>query len=99
MVRGGTVYIITNKNRTTLYVGVTSDLVSRIIEHKNKFYPKSFSARYNLNLLIYYENLGSIEEAIDREKYIKGKTRKWKEELIGIINPEWRDLSEEVMQW
>ena len=99
MVRGGTVYIITNKNRTTLYVGVTSDLVSRIIEHKNKFYPKSFSARYNLSLLIYYENLGSIEEAIDREKYIKGKTRKWKEELIGIINPEWRDLSEEVMQW
>ena len=99
MVRGGTVYIITNKKRTTLYVGVTSDLVSRIIQHKNKNYPKSFSARYQLYVLIYYENLSSIEEAIDREKYIKGKTRKWKEELIGSMNPEWRDLSEEVMQW
>ena len=99
MERGGTVYIITNKNLTTLYTGVTSDIVSRIIQHKEKHYPGSFSARYQLNVLVYYENLPSIEEAIDREKFIKGKSRKWKETLIGGMNPEWLDLSEEVLKW
>ena len=74
MAKGGTVYIITNKHKTTLYTGVTADLVSRIIEHKEKFYPNSFSAIYNLHVLVYYENYGSITEAIVREKYIKGKS-------------------------
>lgn len=93
---GGSIYIITNKNNTTLYVGVTSDLQARIWEHQNKVYPKSFSARYNLNKLIYYEHFSSIQEAIDREKYIKGKVRTWKEELIAKKNPEWSDLYLEV---
>ncbi|HRK55263.1 MAG TPA: GIY-YIG nuclease family protein [Cyclobacteriaceae bacterium] len=99
MVRGGRVYIITNKNRTTIYVGSTADLQARLMEHQEKVNPSSFSARYNLNMLIYYENFHNIEEAIERERYIKGKTRKWKEQLIETINPTWSDLSDEVLSW
>ena len=97
--KGGTVYILTNKNRTTLYTGVTSDIASRIIEHKKKIYPKSFTARYNLHVLIYVEHYSMIEEAIDREKKIKSKTRKNKEIMINKVNPEWKDLSNEVLDW
>ena len=92
MERGGYVYIITNKNNTTLYVGVTSDIYTRIYQHKNKIYPNSFSAIYNLNKLVYYEFLPRIEEAIAREKYIKGKKRVFKDELINSVNPGWEDL-------
>lgn len=87
------IYILTNKHRTTLYVGVTNDLPTRLWEHRTKQAPSSFSARYNLNELVYYEAFDSIVEAIKREKYIKGKTRKWKEDLIKTINPEWNDLT------
>lgn len=97
--KGGTVYILTNKNKTTLYVGVTSDMGSRLREHINKTYPKSFTARYNLNVLIYMEHFSSIEEAIVREKKIKAKTRKNKEMLINQINPEWANLADEVLSW
>ena len=90
---------MTNKNKTTLYVGVTSDIIARIQQHKNKFDPRSFTARYNLDRLIYMGHFQSIEEAIDREKYIKGKSRKWKEELISSQNPSWDDLSNEVLNW
>ena len=99
MQRGGSVYILTNVNKTTLYTGVTSDLVSRILEHKQKKYSNSFSAKYNLNILVYYENFPSIEEAIKREKYIKGKVRKWKNELISVKNPRWEDLWFEIENW
>ncbi len=99
MVKGGCVYIITNKNRTTVYTGSTADLQARLMEHKQKVYPRSFSARYNLNILVYYESFHYIEEPIERERYIKGKTRKWKNELIRKSNPNWADLSEEVMNW
>jgi len=99
MTRGGSVYILTNKNRTTLYTGVTSDLSSRLRQHQSKEFPNSFSARYNLNILIYMEHHPSIEEAIHREKMIKGKTRINKEKLIGKHNPEWKDLSSEVLAW
>lgn len=98
-VRGGTVYILTNKNRTTLYTGVTSDIASRISQHKKKVYPKSFTSRYNLNVLIYMEHYSMIEEAIDREKKIKSKTRKNKEIMINKVNPEWKDLLNEVLDW
>ena len=97
--KGGTVYILTNKTKTTLYTGVTSDINSRIRQHKNKFYPRSFSARYNVNNLIYFENFSTIEEAIEREKKIKAKSRKNKEKLINSINPEWKDLSAEIHDW
>jgi len=92
MERGGAVYIITNNNNTTLYVGMTSDLITRIHQHKTKFYPKSFSARYNLHKLIYYESFHSIEEAIAREKEIKGWLRSKKEALINKLNPNWNEL-------
>jgi len=99
MVKGGVVYILTNINNTTLYVGVTSDLYSRIVEHKEKKYPKSFSSRYNTTKLVYYEGFHFIEEAIAREKQIKGGSRKKKEDLINGMNSEWKDLFEEVRLW
>ena len=99
MVSRGCVYILTNKHNTTLYTGVTSNLRVRLWEHKNKYYPKSFSARYNLNKLVYYEVYGSIEEAIAMEKYIKGKSRAYRESLIEKTNPEWQDLGIEVEAW
>ena len=86
------VYILTNKNHTTLYVGMTNSLEARVWEHKIKYDPKSFTAHYNIDRLIYYEGFDSIVAAIAREKYIKGKTRKWKEELIKRVNPEWIEL-------
>jgi putative endonuclease len=89
----GYVYIMTNDNNTVLYTGVTSDLIDRIKEHKEKRYPRSFSARYNTRKLVYYETFASITEAINREKQIKGGSRKKKIELINQMNPEWRDLS------
>jgi putative endonuclease len=99
MTRGGCVYIITNKHHTTLYTGVTSDLFSRIVEHKEKSDPKSFSARYNLNKLVYYQRFVSIEEAIEREKQIKGGSRQKKIDLINRMNPAWRDLWDVVKTW
>jgi putative endonuclease len=99
MQRGGSVYILTNAHHIVFYVGVTSELAYRYIEHRDKLYPTSFSAKYNLNKLVYYENLPSIEEAIACEKYIKGKGRKFKVKLIESMNPEWKDLGEEVLKW
>lgn len=99
MKKEGFVYIITNKNHTTLYTGVTSDLLRRISDHKNRTYLKSFSARYNLEKLVYYEGFHSIVEAIEREKAIKGGSRKAKEKLINELNPDWKDLYTEVENW
>ncbi|MDI9309117.1 MAG: GIY-YIG nuclease family protein [Limnohabitans sp.] len=93
----GFIYIITNKNNTTLYVGVTSNLPQRILEHKEKRYPNSFSARYNLNKLVYYESFQMIGDAIGREKQIKARSRQNKIDLILSINPEWKDLYEEIL--
>lgn len=90
---------MTNEHHTTLYVGVTSDLLSRVIEHKEKKYPKSFTARYNLIKLVYYESFNWIEEAIAREKQLKGGSRVDKEKLISSLNPTWIDLFEEVSKW
>ena len=89
---GGCVYIITNQYNTVLYTGVTSDLRARIVEHKTKFYPKSFSAKFNCNKIVWYEVFSRIEEAIDREKLIKGGSRKAKVALINSQNPTWTDL-------
>ena len=94
MKRGGSIYIMTNKGNTTLYIGVTSDLKSRVWEHKNKVYPNSFTSRYNLFKLVYFENFTTIEEAIGREKQLKRWHREWKYNLIKEMNPEMIDLSE-----
>lgn len=96
---GGSVYIVTNKNHTTLYVGVTSNLAARIQEHREKKYPNRFTARYNLDRLVFYENFTRIEEAIAREKQLKAGSRRKKEELVTTFNEAWNDLSEEVLRW
>ena len=87
------VYILSNKRNGTLYVGVTSNLVKGIFEHKEKVV-NGFSAKYNLDLLVYYEEWWCIEEAIQREKQLKAGNRKKKLSLIESINPDWKDLSE-----
>jgi putative endonuclease len=87
------VYIITNNRHTVLYVGVTNKLATRLWEHRTKQNPTCFTARYNIHKLIYYEGLDSIVEAIAREKFIKGKSRKWKEALVQKMNPDWNDLT------
>ena len=92
----GFIYIITNKNNTVLYIGVTSNLPQRIMQHKTKHYKDSFSARYNLDKLVYYEQIQKIGDAIAREKQLKGGNRAAKEKLINSINPEWRDLYEKI---
>ncbi|MFY8069660.1 MAG: GIY-YIG nuclease family protein [Flavobacterium sp.] len=92
----GFIYIITNKNNTTLYIGVTSNLPQRIEEHKQKRYQNSFSARYNLNKLVYYEQFQMIGDAIGREKQLKGGSRVAKINLIESINPNWNDLYDEI---
>jgi putative endonuclease len=89
----GYVYILTNHNNSVLYTGVTSNLKERIVKHKTKKHPDSFSARYNLEKLVYFEYLESIGDAIKREKQIKAGPRKKKVELINSTNPEWVDLS------
>lgn len=90
---------MTNAHHTTLYVGVTSDLFIRVIKHREKVYPKSFTAKYNLTKLVYYEVFHSIEEAILREKQLKAGSRTNKIVLIHSMNPEWRDLFDEVSKW
>jgi putative endonuclease len=99
MVHGGSVYIMTNKLRTVLYVGVTSDLRNRVIEHREHYFKNSFTARYNCTICVYYEHFGRIEEAIAREKEIKGWIRIRKNELISVMNPDWNDLWLEIEKW
>jgi putative endonuclease len=94
MERGGFVYIMSNKNNTAIYTGVTSNLKNRIWEHKNKIHKGSFSSKYNVDKLVYFETFLSIEEAIAREKQIKAGSRQKKIILINSMNPEWKDLSE-----
>lgn len=85
------VYIAANRSKT-LYVGVTNNLVRRIDEHKNKI-ANGFSRQYNINKLVYFEQTNSIDDAIAREKQIKGWLRRKKVELIESVNPKWEDLS------
>ncbi|MBS1526050.1 MAG: GIY-YIG nuclease family protein [Bacteroidetes bacterium] len=90
--RGGCVYILTNKRHNVLYVGVTSELLSRIWDHRNKTHPKSFTARYNCFKLVYYQFYPHIKEAIAVEKAIKGGSRDRKIQLVNSMNPGWLDL-------
>ena len=86
------VYILFNLRNGTLYTGVTSDIVRRIYEHKTGLHPKSFTAKYGVDKLGYYEEYVSITEAIEREKQIKGGSRAAKLALIEGMNPNWEDL-------
>ena len=97
MILGGCSYIITNQHHTTLYTGSSEDLAKRMRQHIEKKYPNSFSARYNLNKLVYYKYFISIKEARSNEYYIKGKSRSWKIDLINEFNPAWKDLTNDIL--
>ena len=84
-------YILASKRNGTLYIGVTSNLVKRVYEHKNNII-EGFTKKYNIQKLVYYEITDDIESAIRREKQLKKWNRKWKINLIENSNPEWRDL-------
>lgn len=92
----GFIYIVTNKYNNTYYAGVTSNLPKRILEHIEKRYENSFSARYNLNKLVYYEQFQMIGDAIAREKQLKAGSRAAKVALIQNLNPKWLDLYEDI---
>ena len=92
----GHVYILASKRNGTLYVGVTSDLVKRVWEHRNDFVD-GFTKRYGAHRLVWYEEHGTVEDAIAREKAIKRWRREWKVRRIEEMNPAWRDLYEEIL--
>jgi len=85
----GYFYIMSNNHNTVLYCGATDDLCRRILEHKNNIYNNSFSGRYNLTKLVYFESYSLLTDAFGREKQIKAGSRKKKIELIESVNPEW----------
>ncbi len=87
------VYFLTNKNNTVIYIGVTSDLLRRVYKHKTRKH-KGFTYKYNCDKLVYFEVFQSIEEAIEREKQLKSGSRNKKEKLINDENPLWKDLLE-----
>ena len=89
------VYIMANPGNTTLYIGVTSDLETRVAQHKSGLFDNSFSKRYNTTKLVYCEEAPSMDESIAREKQLKGWRRAKKNALIETLNPEWRDLASE----
>lgn len=90
------VYLLASSMRGTLYLGVTSDLVQRVWQHKSHFVP-GFSCQYRTDLLVWYELHESMESAILREKRMKGWKRAWKLELIESANPQWRDLYSDII--
>jgi putative endonuclease len=85
------VYLLANKHNNVLYTGVTTDLIRRVYEHRNKLI-KGFTQKYNVDRLVYYEACENIVVAIEREKQIKAWSRKKKVDLINALNPEWEDL-------
>jgi len=90
------VYILANHTNTVTYVGVTSNLIRRVWEHKNKIVP-GFTAKYNIDKLVYFEPLGEARYAIEREKEIKGWRRDKKVALIVLKNPDWLDLYSSIL--
>ncbi len=92
------VYILTNKNKNVLYVGVTSNLIRRVYEHKNHFIPNSFTAKYNVTRLVYFEETTDVKAALEREKQIKSWSRIKKFFLIREKNPSMEDLYPIIIQ-
>ena len=91
------VYILTNKNHTVLYTGVTRDLIRRVYEHKNHADPNSFTAKYKVHKLVYFEETSDVKAAIEREKQIKSWKREQKVALIMASNPRFLDLYSQIM--
>ena len=91
------VYILANATNTAIYVGVTRDLARRIYEHKNKLDEGSFTAKYDIHKLVYYESTCDVHAAIEREKQIKGWNRARKNKLVAARNPKWEDLYQSIL--
>jgi len=87
---------MSNKSNTTIYIGVTSDLIKRVYEHKNKLID-GFTKKYNIDKLVYYEIYDDINEAIKREKQLKTFKREWKNELVEKDNKNWADLYDKIL--
>ena len=92
------VYIMANESNSTIYIGVTNNLLRRVYEHKNSLDKHSFTSRYKINKLVYYEYTGDVLSAIEREKQLKGWNRERKNKIISTKNPEWMDLYENINQ-
>ena len=90
------VYILASKPNGTLYIGMTDDLIRRVLEHKQGLV-KGFTKTYGVKMLVYYEQSELVQSAITREKQLKKWKREWKIRLIQRMNPEWKDLYEELM--
>ncbi|MGC9519868.1 MAG: GIY-YIG nuclease family protein [Desulfuromonadaceae bacterium] len=90
------IYILANKNNSTLYIGVTSNLLQRIYQHKNH-HIEGFTKKYNVEKLVYYEIFADMDVAIEREKQLKNWKRAWKDELVESMNPRWVDLWDDVV--
>ena len=91
------VYMMTNSYRNMLYTGITNDLVRRVYEHRHHLDKGSFTDRYNIEYLVYYESTTDVKAAIEREKQIKSWSRKKKDKLIATQNPNWADLYERIL--
>jgi putative endonuclease len=91
------VYILASKKNGTLYIGVTSNLIKRVYEHKNNLV-EGFTSKYQVHHLVYYEHTNDVRIALEREKRLKKWKRQWKIELIEKNNPEWRDLYDDLVE-
>ena len=91
------VYILSNKTGTTIYVGVTNNLMRRMYEHRNHLLPNSFTSKYDVTRLVYFESTSDAYAALTREKQIKGWNRRRKNALVESINPKWEDLYETIL--
>ena len=91
------VYILSNRLNTVIYTGVTRDLVRRVYEHKHHLDSDSFTAKYDVTKLVYYESTSDVKAAIEREKQIKGWNRKRKNKLVESRNPSWAELYDTVL--
>ncbi len=89
------IYIVTNRNKTVLYIGVTNDLQRRVYKHEQGLIP-GFTKKYNCHYLIYYEHFQDINDAIEREKILKKWRREKKENLVNEFNPDWKFLNEDI---
>lgn len=92
------VYILTNRNRKVMYIGMTNDLVRRLHEHRMHAVP-GFTAKYRVDTLVYFEETSDVLAALEREKQVKKWRREKKDALVASMNPDWRDLGQDFSLW
>ena len=91
------VYILASATNYTVYIGVTSDLIRRVYEHREHLDPDSFTSKYGVHKLVYFEQTNDVKAALEREKQLKGWRRSKKNALIETMNPEWKDLYPDLL--